>query len=81
MQLRETSESTRSVWLVNRATVELDDFTESVDTHLPSIEDALEAIHLAPGMLGADGPRTYLMLFTTPSGRVGSAGSSAATAS
>jgi hypothetical protein len=65
--LKATSEDVRSVWLVNRATYELDDFSESVDTHLPAIDDALAAIRLAPEMLGADGPRTYLMLFTTPS--------------
>ena len=65
--LKATSEEARSDWLVDRATVELDDFSESVDEHLPSIDDALHAIRMAPAMLGADGPRTYLLLFTTPS--------------
>ena len=40
--------------------------TTSIDEHLPSIDNSLEAIRLAPDMLGADGPRRYLVLFTTP---------------
>jgi hypothetical protein len=67
VDLRRTSESSRSPWLVNRATYELDDFRESVDEHMPSIEEALQAIRMAPAMLGAEEPRTYLLLFTTPS--------------
>lgn len=66
VRLRERSVSSRSGWLVERATYELDDFTESVDEHLPSLENALAAIRMAPQLLGADGPRTYLLLFTTP---------------
>ena len=65
--LKATSEASRSPWLVNRATYELDDFVQSVDEHLPSIENALSAIRMAPEMLGVDEPRTYLLLFTTPS--------------
>jgi hypothetical protein len=56
-----------SPWLVNRARFELDDFETSVAEHLPSLENAISATELAPAMLGADGPRTYLLLFTTPS--------------
>lgn len=67
VDLRDASEDARSPWLIDRATYELDDFTASVDEHLPSIEEALAALRLAPGMLGADGTRTYLLLFTTPS--------------
>ena len=39
---------------------ELDDFDGSVDEHLPGLDNALAAIEMAPQMLGADGPRTYL---------------------
>jgi hypothetical protein len=67
VRLRDTAEDARSDWLVNRATYELDDFDSSVAEHLPSLQNALRAIELAPQMLGADGPRTYLVLFTTPS--------------
>jgi Protein of unknown function (DUF4012) len=67
VELQHTANSVRSPWLIERATFQLDDFDESVADHLPALDNALEAIKLAPAMLGADGPRTYLMLFTTPS--------------
>lgn len=67
VRIRGTAEASRSGWLVERATKELDDFTSSVDEHLPRIDNALAAVRMAPRLLGADGPRTYLMLFTTPS--------------
>jgi hypothetical protein len=67
VRLRRTTDESRSGWLVNRATYELDDFDSSVDEHLPSLENALAALRMAPRLLGADGPRTYLLLFTTPS--------------
>jgi hypothetical protein len=67
VHLQQTSIDVRSPWLVNRATYELDDFDASVAEHLPALDNALEAIKLAPDMLGAHGTRTYLLLFTTPS--------------
>ncbi|MET0144685.1 MAG: DUF4012 domain-containing protein [Ilumatobacteraceae bacterium] len=65
--LQQTTDESRSQWLVGRATYELDDFDESIDEHLPGLDEALRAIQMAPTMLGADTPRTYLVLFTTPS--------------
>ena len=67
VELRQTSQGVRSPWLVGRATYELDDFDESVAEHLPALQNALRAIALAPDMLGEEGPRTYLLVFTTPS--------------
>ncbi len=67
VELQGATVESRSPWLVNRATYELDDFAESIDEHLPGLDDALQAIRLAPAMLGSDGPRTYLVFFTTPS--------------
>jgi hypothetical protein len=67
MDLQETTESARSPWLIGRAVYQLDDFDSSIDEHLPALESSLRAIDLAPAMLGADAPRTYLVLFTTPS--------------
>ncbi len=66
-ELRQTTDGARSPWLIDRAVYELDDFDSSIDEHLPALESSLQAIDLAPAMLGADGPRTYLVLFTTPS--------------
>ena len=65
--LQQTTQAARSPWLVNRADYELDDFESSIDEHLPALESSLQAIDLAPDMLGAGEPRTYLVLFTTPS--------------
>jgi hypothetical protein len=62
-----TLDEVRSPWLVHRADIELDDFDESIAEHVPGIDEALTAIRLAPDMLGADAPRRYLVLFTTPS--------------
>lgn len=44
----------------------LDDLRRELDDAIPSAELALDGVRLAPGMLGGDGPRTYLVLFTTP---------------
>lgn len=67
VELQRATDAARSPWLVPRAVAALDDFTESIDEHLPSLERALDAIALAPQMLGAGEPRDYLVLFTTPS--------------
>ena len=67
VDLKAVTDESRSPWFVHRVDFELDDFDDSVDEHLPGIENALSAIRLAPELLGADGPRRYLVLFTTPS--------------
>ncbi|MFT3853392.1 MAG: DUF4012 domain-containing protein [Ilumatobacteraceae bacterium] len=74
VRLQTTTDSARSVWLVRRATYQLDDFAESIAEHLPSLNRALDAIRVAPQMLGADGARDYLLLFTTPSESRGGGG-------
>ena len=56
----------RSPWLVAEATDELDSLDERLTDNAPRVDNAREAVALAPRMLGADGPRTYLVLFTTP---------------
>jgi uncharacterized protein DUF4012 len=66
VELQEATVAARSPWLVPPAVDALDDFTESIDEHLPSLDRAIEAIGLAPQMLGATAPRDYLVLFTTP---------------
>jgi hypothetical protein len=67
VDLKAVTDASRSPWFVHRVDLALDDFDESVDEHLPGIENALSAIRLAPELLGVDGPRRYLVLFTTPS--------------
>lgn len=66
VELQQATEAARSPWLVPPAVDALDDFTESIDEHLPSLDRAIEAIGLAPQMLGATAQRDYLVLFTTP---------------
>ena len=53
-------------WSPGRVAV-LDDFDQSIAEHVPALDSALAAVRMAPDMLGADGPRRYLLLFTTPS--------------
>ncbi len=66
-ELASAVQRSRSPWLVHRAEVELDDFETSIAEHLPSLDDAITALDLAPRMLGADGARHYLVLYTSPS--------------
>jgi hypothetical protein len=64
--LRVASESVRSPWLVapvQDALVELD---ERLDKNEPRLVNAIDAVRLSPQMLGADGVRRYLVLFSTP---------------
>ncbi len=55
-----------SPWLIGPADYEITDFQESIAAHFPQLENALDAIDLAPRLLGDPEPRTYLMLFTSP---------------
>jgi hypothetical protein len=55
-----------SPWLIGPVSDALAGLTEDVDATLDDIELAAEAAAVAPGMLGADGARHYLVLFTQP---------------
>lgn len=57
----------RSPWLVPPATDALDRFAEEVAEARPEAELADDALRVAPSLLGAEGDRRYLVLFTTPS--------------
>ena len=56
----------RSPWLIPPATDALDRFDEEVEGALPEAELADHALRVAPALLGAEGDRRYLVLFTTP---------------
>ena len=64
-ELQAATDDAQSPWLIPKARLVLDDFDESIDEHLPSLDNALTAVGMAPDMLGADEPRRYLLLFTT----------------
>jgi hypothetical protein len=53
-------------WLLPPVRDRLDDARADVDDAVPSAELALQAVRAAPSLLGGEGARTYLVLFTTP---------------
>jgi hypothetical protein len=62
----DTLHQVNSGWLVGPVASPIDDFTRDVSNALPQAELASEALDVAPAMLGANGDRTYLILFTNP---------------
>ena len=64
--LRLASEGVESPWLLAPVQDELIDLDERLDKNEPRLVNAIDAVRLAPQMLGADGQRRYLVLFTTP---------------
>ena len=66
VDLRAVTSDVDSPWLVGRLQDELVDLEERLDNNEPRLDNAIAAVRLAPQMLGADGERRYLILFTTP---------------
>jgi Protein of unknown function (DUF4012) len=63
-----------SPWLVAPVADRIDLLDNRVDEAVPDADTALLAVETAPELLGADGDRRYLVLFTTPAearGRTG----------
>jgi len=56
----------RSPWLLPQLGDELDTLATRIADNAPKLQNARDAVALAPQMLGGDGPRTYLVLFTSP---------------
>jgi hypothetical protein len=56
----------RSVWLAGPLRHRLDELATEVDDNRTSADRAAAAVGVAPGMLGANGPRHYLVAFVTP---------------
>ncbi len=64
----------RSPWLVTPVSNRIDRLDTQISEAMPDAKLALAGIEIGPGLLGADGPKRYLVLFTTPveaRGRVG----------
>ena len=55
-----------SPWLLGPVARPLADFGRQIDRTLPEAELASQGLAVSPAMLGGDGVRTYLVLFTTP---------------
>ena len=69
--------SRESPWLVGPVGDRLNEALRIVDDALPDVANALEAVRVAPYLLGEDAPRHYLVNFATPveaRGRTGFAG-------
>ncbi len=56
----------QSPWLVRPVADGLADLEEEIGSIAPEAALADDALQVAPGLLGADGPRRYLVLFTSP---------------
>ncbi|HVX18455.1 MAG TPA: DUF4012 domain-containing protein [Acidimicrobiales bacterium] len=75
--LRSAEKATANVddpWLVGPVRSRLRSFTHQIDKALPEARLATEASSVAPALLGADGPRHYLVAFMTPTEQRGLGG-------
>ena len=59
--------SVRSPWLVGLLQDRITDLEERLDDVQPSTDLAAEVVELLPGLLGADGQRSYFLMLLTPS--------------
>ena len=64
----------RSPWLVGPLQDELDELEAEVDENAPRLQNSIDAVRFAPSILGANGARRYLVLFTSPAEARNSAG-------
>jgi hypothetical protein len=72
--LHTTVEALDSPWLVAPVDNLLNDLSADLAKQYRRSEDALTVAFAAPGLLGADGPRTYFVGFTTPAEARGTGG-------
>jgi hypothetical protein len=56
----------RSPWLLTPVASRIDELDGRIDDAIPDAETAIQAVSIAPRLLGADAPQRYLVLFTTP---------------
>jgi hypothetical protein len=56
----------QSPWLLDRVQQELSDLEADLDDNEPRLQNAIDAVRLAPQLLGADGQRRYLIMFNSP---------------
>lgn len=66
IDLRTVTDQVRSPWLVAPVQRKLEELESDFDDNEPKLENAIEAVTLAPQLMGADRPRRYLLMFTSP---------------
>ena len=64
----------RSGWLLDPVVRVLDDLTDDLERQRDRGEHVVAALEVAPEMLGGDGERVYLVMFTTPAEARGQGG-------
>jgi hypothetical protein len=72
--LRASTTSIESPWLLDRIRTEIADLDERIAENEPALANVVDAVQIAPQLLGAEGERRYLLLLTTPSEARGTAG-------
>ena len=65
-QLRSVTDGIDSPWLVGRLQEEVEELNADLDEKEPRLQNAVDAVRLAPQLLGADGQRRYLVMFNSP---------------
>lgn len=66
VEVRAVRDDVDSAWLVGPLQRELAQLDRRLDDNEPRLDTVIDAVRLAPQLLGADGERRYLILFTTP---------------
>lgn len=74
IDLRAVAEGLDSPWLVGRIQSELTELDDKLDENEPRLQNAVDAVQVAPGLLGGQGERRYLVMFTSPAELRGLAG-------
>lgn len=65
--LSAVADEVESPWLLDRVQQELTELQVDLADNEPRLQNAIDAVRLAPQFLGAEEERRYLILFTTPS--------------
>ena len=65
-QAKKSLDSSESGWLLPAATGPLSTYRDQLDRAIPEADGALRALKVAPGLLGGNGTRHYLLLFANP---------------
>lgn len=65
--LREVVDEIDSSWLIGAVQDELGELNDEFDQNEPRLANAIDAVRLAPQILGEEQPRRYVILFTSPS--------------